>query len=276
MTASISESDRLLLDMFLRRTAYKTGRFILASGKESDEFLDVKNAVLRPDGFELLGELLHEVAGNMPPFNAIAGVVVGGIPLADALSQARWRRGWTSPTLIVRKEAKGHGTNQLVDGKDNLPPINPHFDDKDEVLIIEDVMTSGDSTVKTISTLKSDGLTPVGVIVVVDREAGGIEKIETEHKIPVVALTTLSRVRATQLSESNGSRINACGLLCCDVIKNEDAVKAIERANLSECSLGFIASVSATRLLVSYGFSVNAMQAIRRVLLAYGLRLRGY
>lgn len=139
--------------------------FRLASGGTSTVYLDVRKTSLSPEGHILLGQELHEKTMNWPDtVDVVAGVALGGCPLASAVSMQSAASAQPLPALFVRKEAKEYGKANLVEGE---------FTPGARVLLLEDVVTSGGSSLKAIQALREAGLVPVGVLTVVDREAGG-------------------------------------------------------------------------------------------------------
>jgi orotate phosphoribosyltransferase len=164
----------------LRSLSYRRGRVTLASGKESDFFIDCKATVLTAKGHQLVGELMLDALRHLPKCDAVAGVALGGCPLASAVSLTSELRGRPLPALYVRKEAKDHGTRRLVEGT-----VTPGM----RVVLLEDVITTAGSTLAAIGALKSVGAEVVGVVVLVDRLEGGLENLHREG-LEVVALYT--------------------------------------------------------------------------------------
>jgi len=152
----------------LRERSYRRGRFVLASGKTSDFFIDCKQAVLTAAGHALVGELMLDAFRQLPPCDAVAGVALGGCPLASAVSLTSELRGRAVPALYVRKAAKDHGTRRLVEGP--LPPDG-------SAVLVEDVITTGGSSLEAVATLQDAGVKVVGVVVLVDRLEGGAENL---------------------------------------------------------------------------------------------------
>lgn len=153
--------------------------FILKSGAESMHYVDVRLTALTSFGLQVLAEALLERYRemNLGPIR-VAGVALGGCPLATGLSLVSGL-----DALYVRPEAKDHGTGKLIEGA---------FEEGDTVLLVEDVITSGGSTLKAIATLKAAQLNVIGVIGILDREAGGGEAIQKE--CPFSALVTLKQL----------------------------------------------------------------------------------
>ncbi len=154
----------------LRERSFERKRVVLASGRESDFFIDCKQAVLTAEGHALVGELMFDALDGLPLCEAVAGVELGGCPLASAVSLVSYVRGRPLAALYVRKEVKDHGSRKLVEGDRALRPGLP-------VVILEDVITTGGSTLKAVEKLRAAGAAVVGVVALVDRLEGGAEAI---------------------------------------------------------------------------------------------------
>ena len=139
-----TERARPELLELLKTLAYRRGIFTLASGKRSDFFIDCKQAVLTAQGHQLAGELMLDALRHLPACDAIAGVVLGGCPLASAVSLMSFVRQRPMPALYVRKQPKEHGTHQLIEGQ-----LTPGM----RLVIVEEVITTGGSTLKAVETL---------------------------------------------------------------------------------------------------------------------------
>jgi len=176
----VSERQRLVA--LLRARSVEHRRVTLASGKESDFFVDCKQSVLTAEGHALVGSLMFEALDGLPPCDAVAGVELGGCPLASAVSLVSFQRGRPLDALYVRKDAKDHGTKKLVEGDKSLRPGL-------RVVVLEDVVTTGGSTLKAVEKLGAVGAQVVGVVAIVDRLEGGRAAIEAAG-LPLVALTT--------------------------------------------------------------------------------------
>ncbi|WP_437677502.1 orotate phosphoribosyltransferase [Sorangium sp. So ce131] len=179
-SAGASERERLVA--LLRERSFEQKRFVLASGRESDFFIDCKQTVLTAEGHALVGSLMFEALDALPRCEAVAGVELGGCPLASAVSLTSYLRGRPLPALYVRKEVKDHGSRRLVEGDRGLAPGTP-------VAILEDVVTTGGSTLKAVEKLRTAGASVIGVIAIVDRLEGGAEAIR-EAGLPFVAICT--------------------------------------------------------------------------------------
>jgi orotate phosphoribosyltransferase len=164
----------------LRERSFERKKVVLASGRQSDFFIDCKQTVLTAEGHALVGELMFDALDAFPECEAVAGVELGGCPLASAVSLVSFLRGRPLPALYVRKEAKDHGSRRLVEGDRAIVPGMG-------AVILEDVITTGGSTLKAADRLKSVGIRVVGVIALVDRLEGGAEAIRTAG-IPLVSL----------------------------------------------------------------------------------------
>jgi orotate phosphoribosyltransferase len=156
------------------------GEFTLASGKKSKYYIDIKKASTDP---QVLAEIAEEMAGIMiakgMAVDRIAGVVLGSIPLAVALSL---RTG--TPYVMVRKEKKDHGTGKLIEGA---------MMQNDQVLVVEDVVTSAGSSAEAITILRDAGAKVSVALTVIDRQEGGKERL-AEMGVELLALLTAEDV----------------------------------------------------------------------------------
>jgi orotate phosphoribosyltransferase len=165
----------------LRKHALVIGTVTLTSGAIAEYYVDAKRAILRPAGFIALGELL---AAQVREWDATA---VGGMTMgADPVACAALAGGARAKAFFVRKEAKAHGLQRRVEG----PPLEPG----DRCLVVEDVVTTGSSTLAAIEALHDADQKICGVISVLDRLAGGGPAIERAAGAPYVALTTIDDV----------------------------------------------------------------------------------
>ena len=165
----------------LQTHALVLGEVVLTSGATAQYYVDAKRAILLPAGFQALAEL---VAGHAREFGATA---VGGMTMgADPVACAALAGGADVKVFFVRKEAKQHGLARRVEG--------PFLTDDDRCLIVEDVVTTGGSTLAAIAALQDERRTIVGVVSVLDRLAGGGARIEAAAQAPYVALATIDDV----------------------------------------------------------------------------------
>jgi orotate phosphoribosyltransferase len=172
--------DRLL--ELLRTRSFARKRVVLASGKESDFFIDCKQTVLGAEAHALVGQLMLDALAELPACDAVAGVELGGCPLASAVALTSHLRGAPKDAVYVRKEAKDHGSKRLVEGDTQLSPGA-------KFVILEDVTTTGGSTLKAVEKLRAAGYEVVGVVTLVDRLEGGREALQAAG-LPVVAVYT--------------------------------------------------------------------------------------
>jgi len=173
---------RARLVALLCERSFERKKVILASGKESDFFIDCKQTILTAEGHALVGELMFEALGQLPACQAVAGVELGGCPLASAVSLISFQKGRPLPAFYVRKEQKDHGSKRLVEGDRAIVPGMP-------VVVLEDVITTGGSTLKAVEKLGQAGVKVVGVVALVDRLEGGREAIE-QAGLPLVPIST--------------------------------------------------------------------------------------
>jgi orotate phosphoribosyltransferase len=165
----------------LRTHALIKGEVVLTSGATAQYYVDAKRAVLRPAGFAALGEL---VAHHAREWGATA---VGGLTMgADPVACAALAGGFDGKAFFVRKETKQHGLQRRIEG--------PLLDKGDRCVIVEDVVTTGGSTLQAIDAVREAGHEIVGVIAVLDRLAGGAEKIEKAAGAPFVACATIDQI----------------------------------------------------------------------------------
>jgi orotate phosphoribosyltransferase len=165
----------------LREHALVIGEVVLASGRTSQYLIDAKRAILRPAGFAALAEL---VAGQVAAWNATA---VGGMTMgADPIACAALAGGADVKAFFVRKEPKAHALGRRIEG----PPLAPD----DRCLIVEDVVTTGGSTIRAIEAVLAEGHLICGVLAICDRLAGGAEAIERAAQAPFAALTTIDEI----------------------------------------------------------------------------------
>ena len=162
----------------LRTHALVIGKVTLSSGREAEYYVDAKRAILRPAGFAAVGELVAAEAVRRGA-SAVGGLTMGADPVACSALAA----GADVKAFFVRKERKEHGLQRWVEG----PPL----DADERCLIVEDVVTTGGSTVQAIERVREGGFEIVGVVSVLDRLAGGGEAIEAVAGAPYVALTTI-------------------------------------------------------------------------------------
>lgn len=174
------EQKRGRLRDLLARLSYERREVTLASGQKSDFYIDCKQTVLTAEGHFLVGSLLlGAIRQRTPAVEAIGGLTMGADPIASAVSTLSYVSGPPLAAFYVRKEPKGHGTGQWIEGQKSLRKGMP-------VAIVEDVVTTGGSALKAIGRAREFGLSVSLIVGLVDREEGGREALEKEA--PLVTL----------------------------------------------------------------------------------------
>jgi orotate phosphoribosyltransferase len=162
--------DELLA--LVRELSFARRKVTLASGRESDWFIDVKQTALTARGHALLGAAMLDALGEVGPLpGAVAGVELGGCPLASAVACVSEARGTPLDAVYVRKTVKDHGSKRQLEGDSRLA-------DGTRIVVLEDVVTTGGSTLAAVDKLRARGLEVAGVVAVVDRGEGGREALE--------------------------------------------------------------------------------------------------
>jgi len=141
--------------------------FTLASGKKSNYYFNCKPTTLDPEGMNLIGEVIFDMLKN-DDITAAGGLTLGADPIANALSVISFQKGKPIKSFIVRKDVKEHGTKSAVEG--NVLP-------EEKVVVIDDVITTGASTITAIEQAQKAGLIVDKVVALIDREEGGRENI---------------------------------------------------------------------------------------------------
>jgi orotate phosphoribosyltransferase len=182
MAAELNRArDSLLAE--LREHALLIGEVTLSSGQTAQYYVDAKRALLRPAAFRAAGELVAAEAAERGA-SAVGGMTMGADPLACAAIAAGKGDGLVA--FFVRKERKEHGLQRWIEG--------PELDPGTRCLVVEDVVTTGGSTVRAIERIREEGLEVAGVTSVVDRLAGGAEAIEAAGGAPYRPLLTIDEL----------------------------------------------------------------------------------
>ncbi len=169
---------KLLLDK-----SYRKGEFTLTSGKTSDFYIDGKQTTLSAQGAYLCGKLLFDLIEEVDQnITAVGGMTLGADPIVTAVSIASFIENKPIPAFIVRKEAKGHGTGNYIEGLGNMEPGCT-------VALVEDVVTTGGTLLKVIDRVEDAGFKVGLVVTIIDRQEGGAEVLE-EAGYPLSALFT--------------------------------------------------------------------------------------
>jgi orotate phosphoribosyltransferase len=166
----------------LREHALVVGEVTLTSGQTAQYYVDAKRAILRPEGFRALAELVAAEAEGVGA-TAVGGMTMGADPVACAALAA----GAPVKAFFVRKDRKQHGLQRWIEG--------PELERGERCLVVEDVVTTGGSTVRALARIREEGLEIAGVVSVLDRLAGGAEAIRAAARgAPYTALTTIDDV----------------------------------------------------------------------------------
>ena len=164
-------TDKQQLKEIILEKSFRKGKFTLSSGLESDFYIDVKQTILSAEGAYLSGKLIFAMMKNhAKDIGAVGGMTLGADPLVTATSIASYLEKDPIPAFIVRKEAKGHGTKQYIEGQKNLPVGCA-------VTLLEDVVTTGGTLLQVIERVEDQGFKVVQIITVVDRQEGGAETL---------------------------------------------------------------------------------------------------
>ncbi len=169
------------LARILIEKSYKEGDFTLSSGRKSDYYFDCRVTALHPEGSWLIGTLFNKLLADVD-IKGVGGMTLGADPLVSATTVISHEQGRPLAGLLVRKEAKGHGTGQYVEGLGN-------FEKGDKVAMVEDVVTTGGSLLKACTRVADAGLEIVTVCTILDRQEGGREILQ-DNGYTLLALFT--------------------------------------------------------------------------------------
>ena len=182
-SADITTVKQHLLDLICTN-AYKEGDFALSSGQQSSYYINGKLVTLHPQGGQMVGQIMLNYLDD--GVVGVGGLTLGADPIVTAVSVVAAYEGRSITPLIVRKEAKGHGTRAYIEG-----PILPEHSN---VVVLEDVVTTGQSAMKAIVRLREAGYTVNQVISLVDRQEGGAEYYAQEN-IDFIAVYTIGNIQ---------------------------------------------------------------------------------
>lgn len=164
------QSNELRLLNILREKSVSYGNITLSSGKKSSYYVDSKLTTFDPEGFCLVGKLVFEIIKDKDgEISAVGGLTMGADPIAISTIVAAFNEKYPLKGFSVRKEAKSHGKRKLIEG---------NLDIDDKVVILDDVITTGSSTIKAIEAIREFGCNIIMVVTLVDRCEGGTEKIK--------------------------------------------------------------------------------------------------
>lgn len=172
--------DKQRLIELVKEKALEFGSFTLASGKQASFYLDCRRLTLDSTGVRVVAEGMLELLSEKWP-DAVGGMAIGADPITAAIITLADVQGKSLRGFIVRKESKEHGKGKMVEG-----PVQSG----DRVIIVEDVVTTGGSSLRAIEHCREAGLEVVGVLAIVDRLAGGREKF-AEHGYELETLLTI-------------------------------------------------------------------------------------
>lgn len=175
MNGHLQKSElRSALKELLLKLSYEKREVTLSSGAKSDFYFDGKQTSLNAKGACLLGELFYDKIRELDcKIVAVGGPTLGADPLVTAVSLTSYLKNDPIAAFIIRKEPKKHGTGQWIEGAKNLNA-------GDLVLILEDVVTSGKSSIEAVAKAAEFGLNVHGILTIVDREEGGADKIRAQ------------------------------------------------------------------------------------------------
>ncbi len=224
----------------VKRDAVKFGKFILASGRESDLYVDLRKVTLHPKGAALIGEIIFDMIKDRG-IDAIGGLSLGADPIAVATSLAAFWKGQEIIAFLVRKEKKEHGMKNAVEG-----PVRPG----QKVVIVDDVITTGSSTITAIEQAEAAGLKVDLVIAVMDRLEGGRANVEhADHAAFGGVVPEIASRRHTELIEP--------------VVR-----QALDEAGISKNELAAVAVTQGPGLVGALLVGISYAKA-----LAYGLKI---
>jgi orotate phosphoribosyltransferase len=178
-------TDHEQLVRLLAARSARRGNFTLASGRQSSLYIDARLTTMTPEGQRLIGRLGLEAIRNAAWHpDAVGGLTLGADPIAYAICHSSADTDRPVRAFTVRKEPKAHGTGKQVEG----PLVRG-----DRVVIVEDVITTGESAARAVEAVQREGAIPVGVLALVDREEGGRERLESLG-LRVHAMTTATEI----------------------------------------------------------------------------------
>lgn len=186
---SLPAATRARLIEIIKARSVETGReFKLASGRTSDFYCNLKPTMLDPEGAYLIGSLINDMLADAA-FDIVGGLEMGAVPIATAVAAVGFARGKPIQAFFVRKAVKEHGTRRLIEGLNRGETLAGR-----RVVILEDVTTTGGSSVRAIEAVKADGGEVVRVITVVDRLEGAAETFKALG-VPFSAVVTAKDLR---------------------------------------------------------------------------------
>ena len=168
--SALSRKRARLLEIIKEKSFLVGGEFKLASGAVSNYYLDMKPTLFDPEGASLTSELVYDILKSEHKVDAVGGLELGAVPIIAAVCALSWRDRPIAG-FVVRKEKKGHGTDQKIDG---------NFTPNTTVVLVDDVTTRGGSVMKAVQAVRARGAVVNKVIAIVDRLEGAAENLERE------------------------------------------------------------------------------------------------
>ena len=186
---STPTAARERLRAIIQDKSFLYGRFTLSSGRPANYFLDMKPTMLDPEGANLIADLMLEAIGK-EPVDAVGGLAAGCIPIVTLVAARSFHSAHPIAGFFVRKEPKGHGTGQWLEGVKTFPKGA-------ELLVVEDVVTTGGSSLKAIQAIRAAGFVVKQVLTIVDREEGGAAAFAAAD-VELLPLLKLSQIRSAK------------------------------------------------------------------------------
>ncbi|HVC79075.1 MAG TPA: orotate phosphoribosyltransferase [Chloroflexota bacterium] len=180
------QAQRARLNELIRERAVRHGDFVLRSGARSSFYLDCRQVTLHPEGAYLSAILILDRLRAMP-IHAVGGPALAAVPIVGAVCALSFVQGRPLAGFVVRKEAKDHGTGNLIEGP--LPPGST-------VALVEDTLTTGGELLRAAAAVREQGCLVAGAICLIDRGAGALDTLH-EHGIPAQALFSLADLGIT-------------------------------------------------------------------------------
>lgn len=195
---TINEKKERLGEIILERSFKYSDNppFTLASGRQSNYYFNCKPTTLDPEGMNLIGEIIFEMIKDRD-ITAAGGLTLGADPIANALSVISYQKGKPVKSFIVRKDVKDHGTKSPIEGNVRAG---------ERVLIIDDVITTGGSTITAIEQTRKAGLLVDRVITLIDREEGGRENIQ-KYVDNIESILTRTEIMSIRTKKMNGETV---------------------------------------------------------------------